>query len=183
MNWFWAKFGSNATPSRPRSPLESTFSATNGVSSSVPSLTTRSSPACSATNSRPSGANSIAVGSSSPAANTDSAKPVGRTTGASRRSSESNDIAGDGRRRRREAVGHGKPRRNLAAIRVPWPGSPRRRRWAAGFDGHRLSWSWPVATGFPPRALDHDTPLRRPFRERFRVVACWCVGRAAGRDR
>ncbi len=47
------------------------------AASSVPFLITRSRPPCSVTNSRPSGANAIAVGAASPVATCVSAKPVG----------------------------------------------------------------------------------------------------------
>ncbi len=57
-----AKAGSNATPSSPRSPTESTVTVTKGVESSVPFLMTRSFPACSQTKIRPSGAMAKAVG-------------------------------------------------------------------------------------------------------------------------
>ena len=57
-----AKFGSNAIPSRPRSPEESTVRLTNGVVSKEPFLITRNWPACWQTKIRPSGAKAIAVG-------------------------------------------------------------------------------------------------------------------------
>ena len=56
------KFGSNAIPSRPRSPEESTERLRNGVASREPFLITRTWPVWRQTKSRPSGANSIAVG-------------------------------------------------------------------------------------------------------------------------
>ena len=71
--------GSNAMPRRPRSPLEFTVSVTNGAGSSTPSLMTRSCPPCRQTNSRPSGANSIAVGLVRPLATRLSVKPEGST--------------------------------------------------------------------------------------------------------
>src|SRR5215813_12385407 len=57
-----AKFGSKATPSKPRSPVESTVSVRNGVANRDPFLITRNCPPCRQTNRRPSGAKSIAVG-------------------------------------------------------------------------------------------------------------------------
>ena len=56
------KFGSNAIPSRPRSPEESTERLRNGAASREPFLITRTWPVWRQTKSRPSGANSIAVG-------------------------------------------------------------------------------------------------------------------------
>ena len=68
--------GSKATPSRPRSPVESTLRETNGLGSSAPCLITRSEPPCWATKIRPSGATASAVGLVSPAVVT-STKPGG----------------------------------------------------------------------------------------------------------
>ena len=56
------KFGSNAIPSRPRSPEESTGRFRNGVASREPFLITRTWPVWRQTKSRPSGAKAIAVG-------------------------------------------------------------------------------------------------------------------------
>ena len=56
------KFGSNAIPSNPRSPEESTERLRNGVASREPFLITRTWPVWRQTKSRPSGENSIAVG-------------------------------------------------------------------------------------------------------------------------
>ena len=56
------KFGSNATPSRPRSPEELTERLRNGVASRDPFLITRNWPVWRQTKSRPSGENAIAVG-------------------------------------------------------------------------------------------------------------------------
>jgi hypothetical protein len=68
--------GSNATPSRPRSPLPSTVRLTNGVASRLAFLITRSVPLCSATKIRlPPGAKAMAVGLVSPAAESLSMKP------------------------------------------------------------------------------------------------------------
>ena len=56
------KFGSNAMPSRSRSPEESTERLRNGVASRNPFLITRNWPVWRQTKSRPSGENAIAVG-------------------------------------------------------------------------------------------------------------------------
>jgi hypothetical protein len=74
---FVAKFGSNTTPSRPRSPAESTLTLTKGVGSSAPFLMTRRSPLCNATNRRPSGAKVIVVGLGRLPTTCSSTKPVG----------------------------------------------------------------------------------------------------------
>ena len=77
-----AKLGSNATPSNPRSPDESTVSVTNGVASSASFLITRRLPVCSATKIRPSGAIAIAVGLDMPLAIVVSVNPAGRVAAA-----------------------------------------------------------------------------------------------------
>src|SRR5215208_1998921 len=65
-------------PSRPRSPAVSTLLEISKNVASVPSgLSMRTLPACSATNSLPSGANSISVGPASPLATWDWVKPLG----------------------------------------------------------------------------------------------------------
>src|SRR5436190_23991719 len=64
-------------PSNPRSPDAFTVSVTNGVGRSALFLMTRSRPPCSATNRRPSGANSIDVGLASPLARLLSVKLAG----------------------------------------------------------------------------------------------------------
>ncbi len=64
-------------PRRPLSPNVSTGSVTNGAASNAPFFITRTSPPFSVTNSRPSGANSIAVGRSRPPTRRESVKPDG----------------------------------------------------------------------------------------------------------
>ena len=78
----WGTFGnagSRATPSNPRSQELSTFTVTNGLSRRTSSLTTRSAPVCSHTNTRPSGATAIAVAPVRPVATTSSANPSGKS--------------------------------------------------------------------------------------------------------
>src|SRR5258705_12048024 len=77
MKLFVAKLGSKATPSKPRSPFESTVSDTNGVGSKAPFFTTRNCPPCWQTKRRPSGAKAIAVGLVRPLANGASVKLAG----------------------------------------------------------------------------------------------------------
>src|SRR5258705_10382264 len=77
MKLFVAKLGSKATPSKPRSPFESTVSDTNGVGSKAPFLKTRNCPPCWQTKRRPSGAKAMAVGLVKPLANCVSMKLVG----------------------------------------------------------------------------------------------------------
>src|SRR6185295_8711339 len=71
------KFGSNATPSKPRSPDESTVTDKKGVAKRVPFLITRRLPPCSQTKMRPSGAKAIAVGLVKPEATNESVNPGG----------------------------------------------------------------------------------------------------------
>src|SRR5213593_4418469 len=71
------KFGSNATPKRPRSPDESTVTVRKGVASRTPFLITRRVPPCSQTKIRPSGARAMAVGLLRPAATGESVNPGG----------------------------------------------------------------------------------------------------------
>src|SRR6185436_9101831 len=70
------KFGSQAIPNKPRSPLELTFRVKKGVARTAPFLITRNSPVCWHTKSRPSGANAIAVGALNPVMMV-SVKPAG----------------------------------------------------------------------------------------------------------
>ena len=85
-------------PSSPRSPCESTFRWR--AVQVVPSPRTNSTfPACSSTNRRPSGANSIAVGLLNPVATAASVNPAGRVVGVHRPSSASN-CGSDAPRRR-----------------------------------------------------------------------------------
>src|SRR5512135_1459067 len=99
-------------PSRPRSPLESTFRwrAVQVVPSSWTSLTL---PPCSRTNSRPSGANSITVGLLSPETTGASVKPGGKVVRVKRRSSTSTP----GRQAEREATRHRPGRRDRTEVR------------------------------------------------------------------
>src|ERR1043165_4991223 len=76
MKLFVVKLGSKVTPSSPRSPAGSTLSVMNGAGNRTPFLITRSDPFCSQTNTRPSGAMSIAVGFKIPATLV-SVKPAG----------------------------------------------------------------------------------------------------------
>src|SRR6185295_11700021 len=78
MKLLMAKFGSKASPSKPRSPSESTVRLTNGVGSNAPFLITRNWPPCKQTNKRPSGAKSIAVGLERPLLTRFSVKPAGK---------------------------------------------------------------------------------------------------------
>src|SRR5215510_9420433 len=71
------KFGSNATPSKPRSPDESTVTVKKGVASRTPFLMRRKVPPCSQTKIRPSGANAIAGGLVKPPATSESVNPGG----------------------------------------------------------------------------------------------------------
>src|SRR5687768_14119615 len=71
-------------PRRPRSPELFTVNETNGVGRSALFLMTRSLPACSATNRRPSGANAIAVGAVRPPAICVSVKPAGKVAAVAR---------------------------------------------------------------------------------------------------
>src|SRR5262245_47612112 len=71
------KFGSNATPSKPRSPDESTVTVRKGVASKTPFLMMRKVPPCSQTKIRPSGANAIAVALFKPLATSESVNPGG----------------------------------------------------------------------------------------------------------
>src|SRR6266700_2476832 len=74
-----AKFGSKATPNKPRSPEESTLKVVNGVLKRTPLLMMRTAPVCSQTKIRPSGANSNAVALlMTPGAAAVSEKPGGR---------------------------------------------------------------------------------------------------------
>src|SRR5262245_11916874 len=71
------KSGSNATPSRPRSPEEFTPRVRNGCTSNALFFTTRNVPPCSETKTRPSGAMAMAVGFARPAATRVSENPAG----------------------------------------------------------------------------------------------------------
>src|SRR5437762_14047527 len=107
MKWLVVKFGSNAMPSRPRSPADETVSETNGVERSAPFLTTRSFPACSEMNSRPSGANCMAVGLVTPLATRASEKPDGRVAAgatAGRRTPATHKQQNSRRRARRKKI-------------------------------------------------------------------------------
>jgi hypothetical protein len=73
------KPGSNVSACKPRSPLESTLVEMLRNVTRVPSgLTMRSLPACSATKSLPSGANSMSMGFVKPLTTRESVKPGGR---------------------------------------------------------------------------------------------------------
>src|SRR5687767_8142408 len=83
MKRFDEKLGSNAVPSRPRSPeVLRPLRVRNGVLSRAPFLITRSRPACSETNTRPSGAMESTVGLLRPLATVVSLKPLGRVAAA-----------------------------------------------------------------------------------------------------
>src|SRR5258705_4921051 len=113
MKLFVAKLGSKATPSKPRSPFESTVSDTNGVGSKAPFFTTRNCPPCWQTKRRPSGAKAMAVGLLRPLANCVSVKSAGRVAARAFEEIRANhSTAAKNANRQREAVIGGPPRKD-----------------------------------------------------------------------